>query len=75
MISGMKYRIIATVFVDPSNETKVMTLYTALKNAKAIFEVINAGKVNEERSRIEIHKCYHDEIPPKPCELIDKVEV
>jgi len=28
-----------------------------------------------ETSFIEIHKCYHDEENPKPCEIIERIEV
>ena len=28
-----------------------------------------------ESSFIEIHRCYHDEDPPKPCEVIKRIEV
>ena len=28
-----------------------------------------------ETSYIEIHKCYHDETPARPCEIIKRIEV
>jgi len=31
---------------------------------------INAGLPNEERGSIILQKCYHDEDPSKPCEVI-----
>lgn len=34
---------------------------------------INQGKPNEHKSAGNIHKCYHDEDPPKPCEIIEEV--
>lgn len=32
--------------------------------------VINPGHTNQEIGYIRLEKCYHDEQPPKPCELI-----
>lgn len=32
--------------------------------------VIHPGEINEERGFILIEKCYHDEDPPKPCEVV-----
>lgn len=36
-----------------------------------------AGKDEEtgESSYVELHKCYHDETPTKPCEIILRIEV
>ncbi|MBA7493221.1 hypothetical protein ES702_03787 [subsurface metagenome] len=31
---------------------------------------INPGQPNEERGYIMLEKCYHDEDPPRPCEVI-----
>ncbi len=37
--------------------------------------VINEGELNEERGAIEVHKCYHDTEPTRPCELVARFEV
>lgn len=34
--------------------------------------VINPGMINEERGFILLEKCYHDEDPSKPCEVLEK---
>ena len=31
---------------------------------------INPGQDNEERGSIETHRCYHDETPSLPCQII-----
>lgn len=37
--------------------------------------VINEGQDNEERGFIQVEKCYHDEVPVKPCEVVARWEV
>ncbi len=38
-------------------------------------KIARQGEPTGEISFIEIHKCYHDEDPPKPCEIIKRIEV
>lgn len=35
---------------------------------------INLNTINEERGFIIIEKCYHDEDPTKPCEVIKHIQ-
>lgn len=37
--------------------------------------VINPDQDNEERGYVTLEKCYHDEDPTKPCEVIKKWQV
>ena len=37
--------------------------------------VVNEGQDNEERGFIQVEKCYHDELPRKPCEIVGRWEV
>ena len=37
--------------------------------------VINPGQPNEKRGSIMIERCYHDQDPVLPCEVIDQQEV
>jgi len=46
--------------------------------AKAVLsKAVKTAKSGEEGeiSFIEIHKCYHDEELPKPCEIMERIEV
>ena len=49
------------------------------EKAKAILgkavKIAVKGDGLPEVSFIEVHKCYHDEDPRKPCEIIKRVEV
>ena len=56
--------------------------FTTEKAAKDFFELIKKAKTDKtlkdvsanEKFSANIHKCYHDETPTKPCEIIEKVE-
>lgn len=37
--------------------------------------IINPGQENEERGYIMVEKCYHDEDPAKPCDLLGTWQV
>jgi len=68
----MKWRVRADIIVSDKGE--VMSIFDFLEVKKGSFETINKGKPNEERSRVSVEKCYHDEEPPKPCEILETVE-
>jgi len=40
-----------------------------------VVKIANKDNPMGEPSFIEIHKCYHDEDPAKPCEIITRIEV
>lgn len=44
---------------------------TALDHFAKAF-TINPGTPEEERGTIVLEKCYHNEHPPKPCQLIEE---
>jgi len=46
---------------------------TVFDKAKKVL--LKAVKIANEVSYIEIHKCFHDEDPTKPCEMIKRIEV
>ena len=68
----MKWRIQLDLIFDDEEEAK--KTFEFLKKRKNLFRTINRGKPNEERSRLSLHKCYHDEDPSKPCEFVEVVE-
>lgn len=37
-------------------------------------QTINPGEPNEERGRITLQECYHDEEPSLPCQIIEHYE-
>jgi len=60
--------------------------FNAEETSQAIFDrakqvltkavrIARQGEPTGESGFIEIHKCYHDEDPPKPCEVIKRIEV
>ena len=64
----MFYRVrLDLAFADSTNPGKVRDHGKKLLS-KAV--IINEGQENEERGYIMVEKCYHDEDPAKPCELL-----
>jgi hypothetical protein len=49
-------------------QAKFATEKTRVEKAKPTAEEIAEGKI----PHTNIHKCYHDEHPPRPCEIIQK---
>jgi len=68
----MKWRIRADIILE--GEDEAMDIFSSLKARAHKFLTINKGEPNEERSRMSIEKCYHDEDISKPCETIETVE-
>ncbi len=66
----MKYRVIANLFFDTEADAKKVFDEMTLLEGK--INNINEEKVNPEISSFNYHKCYHDEEPSKPCEIIRK---
>ena len=54
------------------------TARTILDRAKSVLSkavrITRQGEPTGEISFVEIHKCYHDEELPKPCEIIERIE-
>jgi len=68
----MKYRIRLDLIFDEKEDA--MKAFNFLKEKRVLFRTIRKGEPNEERSILEIHKCYHDEDPTKPCGIIEYIE-
>jgi len=68
----LKWRVRADIILD--DKDKAMDIFDSLKDERDRFVTIRKGEPNEERSRVSIEKCYHDEDPSKPCEIIETVE-
>lgn len=63
----MKYRVTCDLAFE--NEAEAQEVYKGLRK---VF--MKAKRLNlQEGRRIEIHRCYHDETPFKPCETIEEV--
>lgn len=69
----MKYRV--RLDLSFKSESDAQSLMSYAKNLSKRAVSISEGKPTEEIAYCDIHKCYHDETPPKPCEVIERVEV
>jgi len=68
----LKWRIRADIILDAEGEA--MGIFASLKDKRGLFVTIRKGEPNEERSTASVEKCYHDEDPTKPCEIIETIE-
>ncbi|MEM2370595.1 MAG: hypothetical protein QXH51_06805 [Candidatus Bathyarchaeia archaeon] len=67
----MKYRVVVS-FICESEET-ARRIYNAAKALSHFMLTIRRGEPAEERSFIILERCYHDEDPTKPCEVIEQI--
>jgi len=55
----LKFRVRADMILDDEGEAK--GIFASLKGKKDKLVTIRKGEPNEERSRVSIEKCYHNE--------------
>jgi len=67
----VKYRVRCDLAFD--DETTARELWEAVKAKRPSAVVIKLGTLEEERPRGDLHRCYHDEPEPKPCEIIEEI--
>lgn len=70
----MLYRIRLDLAFDKENISQAVFDKAKEVLSKAV-KIANQDNPMGEVSYIEIHKCYHDETPSKPCEIIKRIEV
>ena len=66
----MKVRIRIDAILNPTDTATRDKIVTALEALKTKMQRANAF----ETSSIMVERCYHDETPPKPCEVIQRWE-
>lgn len=67
----MFYRIILDLAYSSDTNPK-----SIMAHAKTLFkdaQTINPGQPTQEVGFIQLQKCYHDENPFKPCEVIESI--
>jgi len=69
----MLYRIRADLSFEKQEDAEIIfdQIHLAMPKATSLSKEFNM----ESSGYIDIHKCYHDENPAKPCEPISKFEV
>ncbi|GAH10642.1 unnamed protein product [marine sediment metagenome] len=70
----MLYRVRIDLCFDAEDISQAVFEKAKQVLAKAV-KIARQGEPTGEVSFIEIHKCYHDEMPTKPCEIIKRIEV
>lgn len=71
----MKIRVRMDLAFDITKRTEAEQLRDALVPFAQHAVNIHEGEDNQEIGYIEVENCHHDEVPPKPCELIARWEV
>lgn len=70
----MLYRFRADVAFDAEDLPQAV-----FEQAKQVLsrarKIVSLDNPEGEVSFIEIHRCYHDETPSKPCEIIKRIEL
>ena len=69
----MFYRVIATLAFTIEDEAT--DFYHDCEIALPKASTINPNQPNIERGTIRMQKCYHDETPTKPCEVLKSGQV
>jgi len=65
----MFYRIRVDLAYPQDTNPKAILAHTKALMPDALN--INPGQPNQEQGYIILEKCYHDEAPTKPCEIIE----
>jgi len=65
----MIYQVRANLFFEQMTDAEDLFKKGALAMVDSV--VVHPDDPNFERPRLELIKCYHDEQPTKPCELLD----
>lgn len=69
----MKIRVRMDLIFNVENEDKANLIWDYVNQKRSVFQKIVNGEMVE-KSMILIERCYHDEDPFKPCEIIKKWE-
>ena len=65
---------IPSAVYDSIPSAKKLAIRDRIRELKALAVTINEGKDTEEMTvKATWHKCYHDEIPTKPCEPEEEI--
>jgi hypothetical protein len=68
-----KLRVQADLIFEEADQAAADT-YAVLVALAPRLQTIAGGERGEERSRIELHRCHHDEPEGAPCEPLDAWE-
>ena len=59
----MKYRVMLALTFNTESEARELLQLAKVKVDR---------KIALKDDRVHVHKCYHDEDPPRPCEVIEE---
>lgn len=68
-----KLRLQADLILD-DEDPQAAELFTQLEGLAGSLRKIEGKGRRTERSKVELHRCFHDEEDPPPCEVLDSWE-
>ena len=68
----MKYRIKADLIFNLTGDGS--TFFQTIKNYSGLLNKIINLQATGENSFIELEECHHDETPPQPCKILQRIE-
>ncbi len=71
----MLYRVKLDLPFISLKDAQALVTQAKLALPKVTKMPVVGNNLSAEASFIEIHKCYHDEILSKPCEIIERIEL
>ena len=68
----MKYQIIANILFD--NQADALAAFSYIQSAKNKIYKHNGNEHIDSKSSCELWDCYHDEVPPQQCNMVDSID-
>jgi len=65
----MLYRVRLNAFIEERRVAE--EIYKILEEYFEHFRTVSRGEPSEERSFLTLERCFHDEVPPRPCEELE----
>jgi len=68
----MKYRVICNLDIAFANAADATSLFSKIK--KGVGQTRRVAQLETNSVHLEVHRCYHDEPMPRPCEPIESLD-
>ena len=69
----MTYRVICNLDIAFQSRAEARKLFKAIKQTIGKAHGLDA-KIETNSVHLEVHKCYHGDFKPRPCEMIEVME-
>ena len=69
----MTYRVICNLDIAFQSRAEAMKLFKAIKQPIGKAYGLD-NKMETNSVHLEVHKCYHGDLAPRPCEMIEAID-